>query len=833
MKLSQVTRKLLVIALIAAWLVYAAVNLFSSAPYLASAYERTQGSTAAKLYASAEAANGRILMQSHLQDAVGSARVLMGQEAIRNYSLVQGEDGQMIYTNFYPYETYADFDAYGQRMQQLATFTQSQGASFVYLNCLALYSEEIDNYGDWPVNDLNARSDAFLYYLSGYDVDHLDARTMLKNSPLDKSEYRFRTEPHWTIKACFEVFTQLVDHLKAQGSSIDPDGFYTDSANYDRNVYVQSYLGKLGKMAGATYSGYDDFTLITPAFETDFTINYARVDDENEIRGDFASTILDSHWMSHEDVYENDMYCLYLSEVYAYRKITNHLNQDGPKLLVLGDSYMLPVAAFLATTASEVHLLSPYDLPNDTQSILAYVAENQFDHVIVGLNPGTLYGTGWNFLAEVNQEQLEAATLMAAAAAAATPAVTAIPSMAVSATAAVTATASASPKPEATDAVIVEVTAPPVPSDEATPTTIPTITPVATATPTPRPATMESPTVAPAATVSAITVDVDTAPKLAGVAGVASAETIAPTPKMVSTAAIRVTPTAVATMATTPKATAAATPKATNPPTAVAATPKPTASASPTAVAATPTPVAVGAAALPTATATAKATPKITATPVPTKPATPGPIPTPTARATPIPTPKPVNTPTPKPTASATTVAPTAAITATPKATSAPAASVAPSPAIVAAEPTARPAAEDTFLGTAIVSDRSLHIRKEPGRNTKVARNALRGERFNVISLVDDEWYEVALDDGETGFVHASKVMFIDGEEMTPNAGTVTVERDKAYVRVVPKANTPVLSPVYAGDTLELIGAVNDRWLEVKLADGRVGFIFAAYVAGY
>lgn len=411
MKLSQATRKLLAAVLIVAWVAYAGINLFASSPYLASAYLRTPGSLAAKLGASAEAANGKIVWQSRMQDAVGDMRRLLDQQAIDDFTLVKGQDGQLIYSNFYPYEAYAGLDAYAQRMQVLSDFAQAQDASFLFLNCIALYNEETDAFGGWPVNNLNPRSDAFLYHLSGYEVAYLDARAVLRQSSLEASQYRYRTEPHWTTQACYEVFIALVGQLKAQGSGIDPDGFYTDRANYSRTLYAQSYLGKLGKIAGATYAGYDDFVLIEPTFATDFTISYSRVDDEDDVRGDFSGTILDAHWMSDADPYENDLYCLYLSEVYSYRKITNHRNTEGPKMLVVGDSYMLPVTAFLATAASEIHLLSPYDLPADTPSLLAYIEENDIDHVVVGLNPGALYNTGWNFLTGIEPAPITAVTL--------------------------------------------------------------------------------------------------------------------------------------------------------------------------------------------------------------------------------------------------------------------------------------------------------------------------------------------------------------------------------------------------------------------------------------
>ncbi|MDL2318319.1 hypothetical protein LJC74_04430 [Eubacteriales bacterium OttesenSCG-928-A19] len=397
MKLSKNIQRVFASLLLVAWCLFAILNGVFSAPHIGSAYKRMWGGTAEKLAASVEAANGQIVFQDALQDAAGSIRSVLNKQLINGFSLVQGADGQLSYTNFYPYAL-LDYDEPAQKVQQLSLAAERQGASFLYLNCIDLYDEEHNVFGDLPANNFNPRSNAFLYALRGYSVDTLDARALLKASSLDRSQYLYKTEPHWTVQACFEVFRTLVETLQKQGSQIDPEGFFTDSTNYLHTLYPQSYLGKMGKMAGATYSGYDDFTLIEPNFRTDFTISYSLVDNRDDVRGDFSDTILDAHWMESDNPYENDMYCSYLSENYAYRKITNNLLAEGPRILVVGDSYMLPVTAFLATSASEIVLLSPYSLPEGITNLVEYLDTNAFDHVIVGLNPGTLHENGWNFL---------------------------------------------------------------------------------------------------------------------------------------------------------------------------------------------------------------------------------------------------------------------------------------------------------------------------------------------------------------------------------------------------------------------------------------------------
>lgn len=397
MKLAKITKRIFVLLLAVAWGGYALINGILNLPSLTAAYSRGWNFTN-RLDNLVEAADGKVAFQTTFQDLNGTAMRAMGRQTINGVSIAQGADGQLLYTNFYPYE-FHDYEQPARQMEQLALAAQQQGGVLLYLNCIDLYQEGSDNFGILPANNMNPRSDAFLAALQSYGVDYLDARVVLDDSSLSPADYRYKTEPHWTIEACFEAYAGLLEKLKQQGVDIDPEGFYAGPHQFTEVAYPQGcYLGKLGKIAGAPYAGYDDFSLIVPAYETSFTLSYGPDSPRNPVQGDFASTLLDNRWLGNDDAYDNDMYCAYLTEVYPFRKINNNLNPDGPKILVVGDSFMLPVAAFLATAAGEVHLLSPYSLPYGTTSLPGYLQENTFDALVVGLNPGTLSGSGFNFL---------------------------------------------------------------------------------------------------------------------------------------------------------------------------------------------------------------------------------------------------------------------------------------------------------------------------------------------------------------------------------------------------------------------------------------------------
>lgn len=404
MKLFRFGRRTFALLLIAVWGLYAGLNGAAKIPALSSAFGRGWG-LENKLDLVVETANGDFLYQGFMQDLYGRALGEMGRETVHGFSMAKADDGRLLYTNFYPYALH-DYEEAALRMRQLAQSAQAQGTSFLYLNCIDLYQAGSTLPESLVANDMNPDADAFLRDLMGYGVEYLDAREALQASGLAPAQQLYRAEPHWTIEACFEVYRALVAQLQAQGSAIDPTGFYTSPQLYTREQITDRYLGKLGKLTGAPYADYDAYTLIMPAYETSLSLAYGLNDTHRARHGDFASVLLDSRWTGNSSVYQDDLYAMYLTDVYPYRRITNHLNPDGPSILLVGDSFMLPVAAFLSLAASEVHLLSPYSLPSGTASLEEFLQANPVDHIVVGLSPGTLRGNGFAFLNGIALPQL-------------------------------------------------------------------------------------------------------------------------------------------------------------------------------------------------------------------------------------------------------------------------------------------------------------------------------------------------------------------------------------------------------------------------------------------
>ena len=401
MKNVKWTQRIFAAALAVSWLIYAAFNMLAQAPALDAALRRGWNFDS-RLENITHAINGSFSFYDIFQDANGHKNLLIESKMIslgNALSIIRGEDGYLYYSNHFPYENY-EYGTQALQLREVQKTVQESGGALLFVNCPDLYIEGLSE-SKLPVSNLNARSNALLYALQGYDVASMDARRVLAESDLDPSQYRYKTEPHWTTQAGFEVYLALLDWMDQQGDSFVKNNFFTDRSNYNLTTYEDAFSGQMGKQVGIPYAGYDDFVLIEPNFDTEFTLSYHETSAMQQKQGDFASVLLEQHWINQSKPYERSMYNAYLTDLYSLRQISNELNPNGPKILVIGDTYMLPVASFLATASSELCLLWPYGVPDmdeGVNSLPDYIEKNDFDYVIIGMSPGSMYEGGFNFL---------------------------------------------------------------------------------------------------------------------------------------------------------------------------------------------------------------------------------------------------------------------------------------------------------------------------------------------------------------------------------------------------------------------------------------------------
>ena len=112
------------------------------------------------------------------------------------------------------------------------------------------------------------------------------------------------------------------------------------------------FLGSQGKRVGTLYAGTDRLTLYTPKFETQLT--YACPFYAIDRRGPFQTSVCFPERVARRDWFGGNPYTYYAGGDYPLATVTNHLNPDGPRIVLLRDSFACALTPFLALSCSEL-----------------------------------------------------------------------------------------------------------------------------------------------------------------------------------------------------------------------------------------------------------------------------------------------------------------------------------------------------------------------------------------------------------------------------------------------------------------------------------------------
>jgi len=234
----------------------------------------------------------------------------------------------------------------------------------------------------------NNNADRFLEGLRVAGVSRFDLRPPLAASGMSQNELFYDTDHHWTIDAAFFSTGQIAKKLNADyGFHIDD--FYYDINNYNRTTYRDFYIGSLGRRVGRIYGGIDDFSLITPNFETYFSLTQ---DGRDLPSGSFEDAILVKEYLDERAPLDTNRYAVYHGDN-AELVFTNHFVEEG-KVLLIKDSFGIPVYSFLALGVHEVRAIDVRLFPED---VAAYAAKYKPDIVILMYNADCFSNQMFNF----------------------------------------------------------------------------------------------------------------------------------------------------------------------------------------------------------------------------------------------------------------------------------------------------------------------------------------------------------------------------------------------------------------------------------------------------
>ncbi len=237
----------------------------------------------------------------------------------------------------------------------------------------------------------NENADRFLKGLEAGGIDYLDLRATYWSLGKTQNELFFNTDHHWTIDGAFQAYTKIAAELN-RNYGFHVDRKFTNIDNFNREVFKDYYIGSMGRRVGESYGGIDDFTLITPKFDTDYTVYEREYGGEKIYEGDFRNAVLTESYIADGTPLDTNRYAVYHGDN-AELEFVNH-NVNTGKLLLIKDSFGLPVYSFLSTGIHEVRAL---DVRLYKDSVAEYAEQYKPDVVVILYNADCFGGNMFQF----------------------------------------------------------------------------------------------------------------------------------------------------------------------------------------------------------------------------------------------------------------------------------------------------------------------------------------------------------------------------------------------------------------------------------------------------
>lgn len=311
--------------------------------------EVTGAESFSALTQNAEGAANRDLDRSHrFIQLYGGVQRLLGRSVVEDsaYTVARLRDGSLSFVT--PDDAFTDTSARSSSVIALNDALSRLDVPYLFI----VAPQKIWSDDQLPAgvsNYVNEEADQFLAALESSSVDTLDLRDWFTQNGTS-SHWFFRTDHHWTPQAAFAAWGVLAGVLEdAYGFAID--SALTDGANYTQTVYEDFFLGSQGKRVGSLYAGTDDFTVYSPLFDTDLTYTTSSGISRS---GSFDRSVCFPERLAKKDWFGGNPYTYYAGGDYAVARAVNHQNGDGPKLLLLRDSFACAITPFLALGCSEL-----------------------------------------------------------------------------------------------------------------------------------------------------------------------------------------------------------------------------------------------------------------------------------------------------------------------------------------------------------------------------------------------------------------------------------------------------------------------------------------------
>lgn len=284
------------------------------------------------------------------------------------------------------YKSYShDMTKSAENLTEFSEFVSENGGSLLYVQAPSKVDPD-NNYLPGGMTDYdNIAADDLLSSLKENGVNTLDLRDSMKQQGMNFTDSFYKTDHHWKTSTGLWATNQIARSLSPCG--IPYNEKLLDINNYNQKTYKNIMLGSLGKKVSLAYADPEDFTLITPKFETDFSVNYY-----NSVtrEGSFTDAFIDMSVFNEIDYYNISVYSSYMYGNAPIVNIENKKADNDKRILFIGDSFDHTVVPFLAT---QVRYVDVIDLRYFDGGVKSLIKQTNPDAVVVMYYPTTLIGS--------------------------------------------------------------------------------------------------------------------------------------------------------------------------------------------------------------------------------------------------------------------------------------------------------------------------------------------------------------------------------------------------------------------------------------------------------
>ena len=267
-------------------------------------------------------------------------------------SVIKDNNGQLQFAT-----NKVDSTPYAEEIGQVNELLKEKNVPFIYVQTPL---KVIEGYTQLPASVIDyaeINTDTFKEQLEEKAVDVLDLTENVKSAGLDYSTLFYNTDHHWRTQTAFWAVGEVVQYLKeSAGIDLDPNHYYTDSSHYEETFYKQNFLGSQGRRVGKYYGGLDDYTLMTPNFDTSYEVKITKTNGSTVAEGTFEEAIIKKNLLNATSVFTN-RYASYFGGDFPEVAIKNKNAENDFKVLIVKDSFALPFSAFFSTMVSETRML--------------------------------------------------------------------------------------------------------------------------------------------------------------------------------------------------------------------------------------------------------------------------------------------------------------------------------------------------------------------------------------------------------------------------------------------------------------------------------------------